>query len=72
MQVLKKYYFGRLNFLPSICLQSRIFPCLDLPLSMKTVSAYFNDILLSCVLGHALSLEFNLKRNLSCWILSGR
>ena len=55
MQVLKKYYFGRLNFLPSICLQSRIFPCLDLPLSMKTVSAYFNDVLLSCVLGHALA-----------------
>ena len=70
MQVLKKYYFGRLNFLPSICLQSGIFPCLDLPLSLKTVSAYFNDVFLSCVLGHALSLEFSLKRNLSSWLLS--
>ena len=27
------------------------------------MSAYFNDVLLSCVLGHALSLEFSLKRN---------
>ena len=70
MQVLKKYYFDRHNFLPSICLLSGIFPCLDLPLSFQTVSVYFNDVLLSCVFGHALTLEFSLKRNLSCWLLS--
>ena len=69
MQVLKQYYFARLNFLQSICLQSGIFPSLDLPLSLKTVSVYFNDVLLSCVLGHALSLGFSLKRNLSYWLL---
>ena len=32
----------------------RVFSCLDLPLSLKSVSAYFNDVLLSCVLVHAL------------------
>ena len=61
----KKNDFGRLNFLPSLCLQSGFFPCLDLPLSLKSVSACFNDVLLSWVLVHSLSLKLSLKRNLS-------
>ena len=61
----KKKDFGRLNFLPSLCLQSGFFPCLDLPLSLKSVSACFNDVLLSWVLVHSLSLKLSLKRNLS-------
>ena len=58
MQVLKKYYFGRLNFLPSIY----IFPCLDLPLSLKNRVCLFQWCIVNLCLGSCIKLGVQFEK----------